>query len=384
MPTQLYLYNPDTAGYALDDVGAGHNFAPLVTAGVSWLATAATPTGSPTVVYASDGGNRIVASTDAGSTWAIYTIAAFGSAPTIYASMVSHTLNDLHLFQHEPSAGLQGIWRSTNGGASWTRIVTTRSNQARRGGMLANGTNRLWYAESNGPLPLVSTSATFEIKSCAWDGSDIQLKGSITYSLPGGTVPRSLRLRAIDDTFCLVASPPSNDTTASPGGLHKVTAAGVVSSIRPSGLDAPWDVAMFDANTYVAAGTSFSDTGVGVASTIRLYRTINGGGSWTLVQSIPPTQGFALNGEVGNYSAWTMLEAAGASVAYMFGYADGATQLYLWKTSNAGTTWTSFRNQAALSDGSGGWLDYGLGGILAIKAIAPLVAIPSKLATIVG
>lgn len=380
MPTQLYLYNYDTAGYALDDTGTGYNFSDLYSAGVTALSQAAVARDDPATIYVFDFQGQVFGrSSTAGATWTTLTSVPWSASAECVTSLVCHATGDIHLFQRDPLVGPQGIYRSTNAGTSWTRILAIpASDQESRGGGIAMGSTRLWYAESNTPLVggvLPPSTFLYDIKSSNWDASGIVLHGTIDGGDAGWGVAGGGKLRALDDTFCLAVANTS-------GRVFKITSAGVITDISPSFVsgEAPWDVAIFDANTYVVAANAASTTDVPV------YRTTNGGTTWTLVQTIPSLEGFVERGS----PRFVLMDVVPGSttVGYMYGLAQAPPndpiQQYVWKTVDAGLTWTSFRNLAALTDGSGNYLDFGFGGVLAAAPPQPRVAISSRLATIVG
>jgi hypothetical protein len=494
MPPSIYLYNRETVGYALDDTGTGYNFSQLYNpGGFSPPATSALAVArdNPDVVYVFDYyGVTFGLSTDAGITWTQRTGFPWGSYSRGVIVMVCHTAGDIHIAHHDNVVGLSGIWRSTNAGNTWTHLISTPYGDS---GGLALGTNRLWYCQSNG--------TTFDIKSCNWDGSAMTLVATDTFAqlhaiddsfvlsfapnysaagwsadvtqtyppitttsqdctlnyLPGPLVS-GMTGSVVGHTSAVAANPqgaPGMDVTSTasylgsgsgglvaidffdtskrfvaeqniivgtspingflvfpsnaaywgmyfmnaassvsyqthiqlsvhppaPNTLHKITAGGVVTHISPPfpASARPWDVTIFDANTYVAAGEAATTTDVLV------YRTTNAGTSWTLVQTIPFNQGFVDQ----DYIEFILLDAVpGSSVGYMYGYsydygASGVRQ-YLWKTADGGVTWTSFRNMAAVVDSSGYFVDRGHGGVVARRPPGILTAIPSRLATIVG
>jgi hypothetical protein len=378
MPPQLYLYTYDTAGYALDDTGAGYNFSDLYIP--PWFAprAAAMARDDQNSIYLVNfDGSQFARSTDAGLTWTVLGT-PWPVSDECITHMVCHTAGELHVFYTDifTSGGTTGnasIWRSTNAGSSWTQIISMTANQKGRGGYLALGSSRLWYAESNTPLVggvLPDDYAVYDIKSCNWDGSGIVLHGSVDFDTsPDPAAPAWLKLRPLGDTFCLAVPGTSANK------IWKITSTGTTTDISPpSGSGFPWDAIVFDANTYVTAGESATTLAVSI------YRTTNGGTSWSLTQVVPALEGF---GERGLRQLILMDPVPGTTTdAYMVGYANTGTQQYIWKTTNAGLTWTSFRNLAALTEEDGDYLDFGWSGVLAMPAVR--VSIPARLATIVG
>lgn len=371
MPTQLYLYNSDTAGYALDDTGAGYNFSDLYSAGIVQIQVAAVARDNPDVVYVFDfDGQYFGRSSDAGLTWTILSSTPWPNYGEAVPCMVCHQAGDVHIFQDDSVGGNYGIWRSIDSGTTWTHIVTMpAAAQVTHGGFLAAGSTRLWYAEFNTPLVggLPPTDhATYDIKSCHWDGTDIVTHGSTTFT----PYVNYVKVRAIDDSLCVAFNPYQNL-------IYKITSTSTVTNISPSlPTGGIWDVVVFDATTYVAAGPAATSLDV------RVYRTTDGGTSWTLVQTIPELEGFAGQGKLD----LVLMDVVPGSTtaAYMYGYAFPDTRPYVWKTADAGQTWTSFRNLAALTDTGGDYLELGFGGVAAARPPAPLVTIPARLATIVG
>jgi hypothetical protein len=116
---------------------------------------------------------------------------------------------------------------------------------------------------------------------------------------------------------------------------------------------------------------------------VLVYRSTNAGGAWTLEKTIAAIDGFAVNGA---HSSYYLIDAAPPSKVdlVMPGNAAYNIQQFFWVSSDAGLTWTALVNEAVPKDESDEWMVYGPGGLIARPVIAPMVAIPSRLATIVG
>jgi len=254
------------------------------------------------------------------------------------------------LFNNETSDTEQGIWRSTDDGTTWTQLATVVGP-----GFMSLASSKLWYAAFG--------TTNVDFKRCNLDGTGTEILANVAQVGYGG---RYL-VRALNDDLCLFTS----------------RAAAQVYLVQPSGMSAigpatfvPWDAIPLSATTFVAVGTASLSGG-----DVLVYRTTNSGSSWTLVKTIDVLEGFGFTGSPDSYF---MIDAAGPSRAdlVMTGYADNAVQQNFWISSDAGLTWIKILNEADPFDGSS-WAVDNPGGVVA-RASVPSVAVPSRLATIVG
>jgi len=320
----------------------------------SWISALTCDQSNPDKVYAvwkSDTYVRI--STDAGVTWG--TSRAFPSTPDdssfpgplVYS--VQARSGQVFLFNNETRDAEHGIWRSTDDGATWTQLTTVAGP-----GFLSLASSKLWYATFG------TTNVDFTRSNL--DGTGVEVLANVAYSGYGG---RYL-VRALNDDLCLF-------TSRAAAQVYLVQSSGL-SAIGPASF-VPWDAVPLSATTFVAVGTASLSS-----HDVLMYRTTNAGSSWTLVQTIDVLEGFALNGSP---DAYHHIDAAPPSRTdlVMTGNADGNVQQIFWISSDAGLTWTQILNEAEVFEGI--WPLSNPGGVVA-RAGTPHVAIPSRLATIVG
>lgn len=350
---QLYLHSEDQAGFVYDSEATSHwrQLTALLgtsSGGHNWISTMTTPRDNANVVYAfPSSDDSMYASLDGGLTFTDYVI---GAAAANVSEAVSRVAGEIH-FQTGSGSGLQGIWRSTNGGTSWTHIVT------QSGAGLALGTTKLWYAEQIG--------ATVAIRQCNLDGS------GVTTIASSGTFLG--QIRAISDDFCIVVSGASNQ-------IIRVGSDGSVTDIKPSGIDKPWDVGILDATSWLIIGTSNAPA---LFRHGLVYRTDSGG--TTQVADFTPAQSWV---EFGVYDSYHLIEVpwGSSTTAYVLGNASATVRQMIWYTADRGTTWTLLENEADPVDTGGLYLVFGPGGIGGARPVpvVALAAIPARLATIVG
>lgn len=165
------------------------------------------------------------------------------------------------------------------------------------------------------------------------------------------------------------------------GLLRRVDADGTVTDLRPPTMRRPWDVLPLTATRWIAAGALPEDPSI--SQPITVVRTDDAGGSWSTLQTIPVEQGFNADNTYGVQDNSTLLATrTPGSVTHlgMMGTASTTQQQIIWTSDDAGTTWIDRLNTADTSTGlsRAGFLITG-----PVPAV-PAVAIPSRLATIVG
>ena len=170
--------------------------------------------------------------TNGGTTWTSMTPAGGYTNAAAFTNVVCFVTPSVGIIQGDPVGGEYEIWRTTNGGAAWTKIP---------GASIANPTS--------GEYGLVNIYTKYGTNDI-WFGTN---KNRVLHSSDGGLTWTA-----------------SNTMTSSIGAVLGVN-----------------DIAFTDANNGLAA-VYFGPTGSG---TLTLWRTTNGGATWTQVPSVDPNFG---------------------------------------------------------------------------------------------
>jgi hypothetical protein len=330
--------------------------APATVPDAGWISALTTDQNNPDKVYAvwhNDTYLRI--SLDAGTTWSRSVIFPSSGTSFPFPGPLVYCLQarsgQVFLFNNIDSDADCGIWRSTDDGATWNQL-TTESGP----GYMSLASSKLWWAERD-------AIGDIDFKRMNLDGTSRETLGHVTFY--GGRYIT----RAFDDDLCLF-------TSYGEPSIYCITPSSIV-NICPSGF-VPWDTLPLSASVFLAAGTATTSS-----TDVLVQRSVNTGTSWNLVTTITSAEGFALNGTTDSYFMLDASTPARTDVV-MAGNAASDVQQLFWISADAGLTWTSLVNAADPVDGSGGWLVYGPGGVIARPAPLPRVAIPARLATIVG
>jgi hypothetical protein len=353
----FYNQNEFQWGFAYDDPGWRQLApAPATVPDPGWISALTTAQDNPDTLYAAwynDPYIRI--SVDAGASWSrsVSFPAVAGGAP--YPGPLVYSLQaragQIFLLNNQNTDAHRGIWRSTDDGTTWTQLTNVSGP-----GYMSLASTKLWYAERD-------DIGDIDFKRMNLDGTGIEVRGHQAFY--GGRYI----VRAFDDDLCLF-------TGYGEQTIYRITPSGLL-NICPSGL-VPWDALPLSASVLLAVGTASTST-----YDVLVQRSVTAGASWTLVQTITALEGFAQTGTTDSYF---MIDASAPArtALVMAGNAYSDVQQLFWISSDAGLTWTSIVNDAELQDGSGNWLVLGPGGVIARPAVQPTVAIPSRLATIVG
>jgi hypothetical protein len=249
---------------------------------------------NPETVYAATGtatddpeshaGVGILKSTDAGATWTVVGKNVFGGAK-ISKLVVSTNGKDhiTRIYAAVASGGSfgPGVYRSTDGGMTWTDVLTTNVMQLDAGGIVAKGTalasvtdiaidplsqdgteENVWIGLGNTGLLPVSTTAG------VWFSNN---HGDTWQQIVGGHDPKSALNIVRNQTI-----PPGPNATMT--GIGRVTIALPTTRIGDEGIVY---VMMGSAG---ASGTSLNPKATSLTSSdIGVYKTRNGGLSWTHV-----------------------------------------------------------------------------------------------------
>lgn len=331
--------------------------------------------------------NALMRSSDGGATWTEEPMPTFTDGvilPQSTRSLWTRAPGEVHLLNNRPIAAdldQPGVWRTTNDGVTWTRIIPfTGPAFSTAGGDMALGTSKLFYAE------LVSQALvggqfdyTWEFNRANLDGTGIETWATHTFNTLDHKDPFRILLRAVSDDFVLAAAniADSNVADTEPQGLLWQIDASGITDVRPSAILSPWDLLPLTATRWLAVGTTQ------LSDDVLVYRTDNAGGSWSLMTTIPWLQGF--NGSA-TQDTWFMLSAPSPAVpdeVVMLGYASSEVQHIVWTSTDGGATWTSMVNTADPFDGTS-WAVTNTGGLASVAPPSVSVAIPSRLATIVG
>jgi hypothetical protein len=240
------------------------------TVGAGNIGSVAAQLGVPDTVYVL-GSTAIRKSVDGGTTWSTIAspLSSLGNARGLRCDATGNVYLSA---ENTPDSG---VWRSTNGGEGFTHIVPADSPHL-GSRMVGIGPNRLWWGQSEETEPTADHA-----HYAALDGSG---KTDIT-GMTADDVPIWCRESLGADTpgFFFYGESSGNQ------GLVKIdidptTAAQTRTVITPATIGANSrgvrDVLALDTNTLIALWTDAAAGGTGA-----IYRTTDGGASWTVVQA---------------------------------------------------------------------------------------------------
>lgn len=255
----LYKRGPDGtwSSIAAATVGAGN------------IAAVAAQPGVPGTIYVL-GSTALRKSVDGGTSWSTVTHPLSGGISDARGLRCDASGNLYLSAENSPGSG---VWRSVNGGSSWTHIVPAVSPYLETR-MVGIGPNRLWWGQSEASEPTADHAHYANL-----DGSG---KTDIT------------SLSAVDFPVWCRESPGADspgfifyNVAASNPGLFKVEIDGVtqtVTDITPIAVGANSrgvrDVLALSESIYVALWNDAAAGGTGA-----IYRTVDAGASWTVAQS---------------------------------------------------------------------------------------------------
>src|SRR5262252_799712 len=389
MPPAFYILDVSTqpaTGFHYDGT-AWTQLAPPVgfTSTSGFYKTMAAIPGSPLTVYmAMAGVDALLISTNAGASWTAQSMGAYPGLTDSVFSLWARAGGEVYLLNNRPVAvdlPEPGIWKTTNNGVTWTRIIPfTGPAFSTAGGAMALGVNKLFYAELATQTPVGSDyDYGWTFNRANLDGSGVEVWATHTFSTVNHFDPYAILLRAISDDFVLAVANVHLSTVAAtdPQGLFwKIDASGIT-DVRPPAILVPWDLLPLTATRWLAVGTTHA------TDDVLVYRTDNAGTSWSLMTTIPALQGFAANGYSDQFFMLSAPRPAVPDEVVMLGNASGSVQQIVWTSTDGGATWTSMPNTADVFGTA--WAVTAPGGLAAVaQPLPPQVAIPSRLATIVG
>jgi hypothetical protein len=335
------LYIGAADGGVWKTANAGVSWTPLTdNQGVLFMGALAVAPSNPNVIYAGTGeanfgpskqaisrvniyyGDGVLKSTDGGSTWVLEGNALFNrrtisrivvdpaNASTVYVAVGAVAVNGL--------AGNTGIWKSTDGGATWTDTTSTISTTDAFSDLAMDPTNnQILYAAVGNPS---GDAANGIYKSTNAGGS-----WSLLSNFPNG----------------------ATDTN-----VGRITLAISTTS---------------DLTLYASIAHSGSN-----ASLYKMEKTTDGGNTWSQLTSTPNYMG-----SFGDYNTSLAVDPTNASIVYAGGQA-GTNSLI--RSANGGSTWTDIGNvaggphvdhHAATFDANGKFLDGNDGGIWRLDNPSP-------------
>jgi hypothetical protein len=258
------------------------------------LALAADPT-APTLFYAATNGGGFFRSVDAGASWAAINTGVPGVANFTMTGLTVDPLNPARLYAtgvSSPAGG--GVFKSTDGGASWT--FTAVGNQ--------NG-----IAAAGDPLA---------------PGTVYAVGGPVLRSLDAGASWTQVEI----GNFISVAVDPTTPTTVYAGGavagISKSTDGGATWVPKGAGLGS-------NSVEAIAVHPTTSSVVYAGLDHFGVYKSTNGGDSWT---PIGPVVGAA------NLSVTDLaIDPTNPDIVYAAGFANAGFGVY--KTINGGASWTS-------------------------------------------
>jgi photosystem II stability/assembly factor-like uncharacterized protein len=319
--------------------------------------------GSSTYFYVGTDGGLFISTTDGTSWTRISSGLPSGTITAVVATPPSGGNTDINLFA---GVGYSGLYRSTDNGSSWTAANNglpttgtpyidaliaspvpggTTSNIFASHGTVYVSTNygEMWW-DTGWPVSTASSAACLAING------DILLGGGYgiwKYSLtsdsdwvvqPSGTSDTLWTVKAVDNNVVWAAG--------TNGGVFRTTNSGNAwTSVGGGtlGSDIVFAVEALSANTAFVSSTTIGQSG---PTSTRIFKTTNGGGSWSLVFS-------QNNGFIGGIQMQSALQ----------GYAMGSPVNGKWtilKTTDGGSTWIHLSTEPAQLNDETGMLSFQL------------------------
>jgi photosystem II stability/assembly factor-like uncharacterized protein len=226
-----------------------------------------------------------------------------------------------------------GVWKTTNGGVNWTVMTDGLSNLA--GGDIAidpNNPNVLYFG---------SGELNYSLDSHYGDG--------IFKTTDAGTTWFKVAAASMNSSYSKIVVDPSNSNiiyAAGNNGIFKSTNGGTNWSVSLT-LGNINALVIDPTNTQVLYMTSSAASGIGA-----VRKTTNGGLNWTSLSGGLPTSGVG-RGPLA-------ISDADHNVLYVgFAASSGGSLLGVYKTTDAGATWT-MQNNSTNYMGTQGWYDNAL------------------------
>jgi photosystem II stability/assembly factor-like uncharacterized protein len=294
------------------------------------------PTNS-NVAFAAAAGGGLWKTTDGGTTWSPMT----DDLPRLSSGSVAIDPNDPSTiyygtgelnFSIDSYPG-EGIFKSTDGGATWSQVMPFTSNGA------------LYYT---GKIVVASNSTVYAAgyydayKST--DGGQTWKELDLTFNPVSGRSPSAVDDIAVDPTnpnviYASYGSFWSGDSSSY--GVHKSTDGGTSWTWLTNGLPPATQIKRASLaiaasnNQALYAAINGNKPGSSTEDTNRVYKSTNGGASWTLLPSVSSTADFG--GNQGWYNNVIAVDPAHPDTVYLGG-------IDFWRSSNGGQTWTNLTN----------------------------------------
>jgi photosystem II stability/assembly factor-like uncharacterized protein len=245
-----------------------------------------------------------------------------------------------------------GVWETTNGGTSWTRLTDRQTTLSMGAISIGINNNQTIYAGTG--------EANNSGDSNFGRGILISKDGGTTWTLStasGAFDGLTTSQIAVDPTDARVAYAAmadfGNNGAFGNTGIWKTTDTGTTWTNTTASIDStrPWSAVVIDPNTpstlYAAAGDIFG------ASTNGVYKSTNGGATWTLLVNAP-------NGTVAGRIA-IGISPANSNVLYVTASSPNPAtfgKLYkIMRTNNGGATFTDLTAGTPNYMGFQGWYD---------------------------
>ena len=278
--------------------------------------------------------SRFWASSDGGDTWTQKT-----SVPSLATWMESPTAGTIYAAGGKSGASTPGIYRSTDDGDSWTRILTDTSLNGLDCVSVTAG--RIWFTSIHSPQTSYNA-----VRYCNLDGTgETQISGT-------NVTGPDILVRAWDDDLCLMVC-------FNASKVLKCVPGSAATDITPSGLGytfQPFGVEPVSATTYLVYGDG--DDGES-----HIVRSTDSGATWTDV--FTSTGGHEMM--VLGATDWQFLArlTATPSTVVALGYTATPYQQDVLISRDSGATWTVEKNSADEADGFGGYVMSAPGGLSA-------------------
>jgi|CZKP01.1.fsa_nt_gi photosystem II stability/assembly factor-like uncharacterized protein len=319
--------------------------------------------GSSTYFYVGTDGGLFISTSDGTSWTRISSGLPSGTITAVVATPPSGGNTDINLFV---GVGYSGLYHSTDNGSSWTAAMnglpttgtpyidalvaspvpsgTTSNIFASNGNVYVSTNNGAMWWNTDWPLSIASTAVCFGING------DILLGGGYgiwKYSTAfdsdwvvqqSGTSDTLWSVKAVDNNVVWVGGTNGGIFRSTNGGSAWTSVGGGI-----IGSDIVYAIEALDANTAFASTTTIGQSG---PSSTRIFKTTNGGGSWSQVFS-------QTNGLIGGIQMQSTLQ----------GYAMGSPVNEKWtilKTTDAGTTWNHLATEPAQVGTESGLLSFQL------------------------
>jgi photosystem II stability/assembly factor-like uncharacterized protein len=282
--------------------------------------------------------SRFWVSSDGGVTWTQKT-----SVPALATWLQSPTAGTIYAAGNSSGAATPGIYRSTDDGVSWTRILTDTSVSGLDSIDITS--TRIWFTSINSG----AQGAYNAVRYCALDGSGMTEIAGTNVTGP------DILVRAWDADLALAVS----FAAGVAGIVLKCVPGSAATDISPSGLGytlQPFGVEPISATTYLVYGD-------GSDGESHIVRSTDSGATWTNVFTSTGGHDMMTLGA----TDWQFLArvTSDPNRVVALGYASTPYQQDVLISSDGGATWSVEKNTADEADGAGGFIMSAPGGLSA-------------------